>query len=874
MSTILLVEDNPITRKMRRLALESEGYGVVEAGDGRGALEAATASPPELLVLDHVLPDADGLQLLEEIRRRAGAPELPALVVTGMVSRLDELSGRGGAFTHFLPKPVEPTRLLEVVRAHLAVPESEDRGLRILVLDDEPLNLKLAELRLRQAGYQVETASGGAEGLEKARRHPPDAILADVLMPSMDGFAFCAELRRDSRLAAIPIVLVSEYVEEADRELACCTGANALVIRSEDWRDVATAIEQTLRGSGAPPGPASLNRLAALHRERVHVQLERQTGCYEALQQQAAIQSTALTLTLMKGLSEALAQPQDVPKVTGEVLVQCLDAAGLSTGLLYLVDPGSRHRLQARCGIPIEARAEAEACFGHPELIRRIVESGQPTAFSSGTVGADDEAREFLARLGHASVLMVPLIVLGQDFGALVLASDIQDLSGTSWISFARNLASQFGQTVALGQSLTRLAASESRLRALMEQANDTILILDPARQILEANREAERLLGRPREQIVGRCYDEFVVHEEREGFARRREALLTQGTLRVESRRFLRADGTSVPAEVSASLVQVGDQPLILAILRDLTERQRGEGSWSDVSARKEAELRLQTSEEQYRLLFESNPQPMWVFDEESLAFLAVNDAAVRHYGWSREEFLGMTIEDVRPPGEVPGRLEFVARSRREDHALDLETLGVWKHRKKDGTLIDVEGGTSPIVFLGRRAWLTLATDVTRRKRLKAELVQSQKMNLPTGEEAAPAEPPPVEDEDPRGTETILVVEDESALGEIVRECLEAGGYTVLQALDGLAALELSKGHPGPIHLLVTDVVMPGLNGSELARRLTAQRPELKVLYMSGYTDDAVALYGVLTADMPLLEKPFTGSGLARRVREVLDRP
>ena len=93
------------------------------------------------------------------------------------------------------------------------------------------------------------------------------------------------------------------------------------------------------------------------------------------------------------------------------------------------------------------------------------------------------------------------------------------------------------------------------------------------------------------------------------------------------------------------------------------------------------------------------------------------------------------------------------------------------------------------------------------------------------------------------------------------------------LHRADALAALELAERHPGPIPLLITDVVMPGLGGRELAQRLTAKRPEIKVLYMSGYTDDAVILHGVLTADMPFLEKPFTPGGLARKVREVLDR-
>src|ERR687887_1974506 len=117
---ILVVEDNPITRKMIRYALETEGYDVVDAGSGQSALDAAGARRPDLLILDYVLPDSDGLALLADVRRLTQIPGLPAIVITGMVSRLDELREASDASTQFLAKPVEPSRLLEIVHAQLA----------------------------------------------------------------------------------------------------------------------------------------------------------------------------------------------------------------------------------------------------------------------------------------------------------------------------------------------------------------------------------------------------------------------------------------------------------------------------------------------------------------------------------------------------------------------------------------------------------------------------------------------------------------------------------------------------------------------------------------------------------------------------------
>ncbi|MCU1300455.1 MAG: hypothetical protein JWQ87_739 [Candidatus Sulfotelmatobacter sp.] len=135
------------------------------------------------------------------------------------------------------------------------------------------------------------------------------------------------------------------------------------------------------------------------------------------------------------------------------------------------------------------------------------------------------------------------------------------------------------------------------------------------------------------------------------------------------------------------------------------------------DIRARRRAEQLLQESEERHRKLFDNNPHPTWVFDRETLRFLAVNAAAVRKYGYSSDDFLKMTIKDIRPPEDVPALLDSVGRTRDGN-----ESIGIWQHRRKDGTNIDVEITSYALSFADRAAEVVVAVDVTQRKRDEAE--------------------------------------------------------------------------------------------------------------------------------------------------------
>jgi PAS domain S-box-containing protein len=572
---VLVVEDNPITRKMIAYTLASEGYEVLEAGTGQAAL-ALTERIPDLLLLDYVLPDTDGVQLLATLRAMPGWAGLPAAIITGMVSHLEELRAHVHGPTTFLPKPIETERLVDFVRSRLEDrPSSVGAGKRVLIVDDDLMGRKLAALSLTAVGFRVEIAESGAEALTMARATPPDAVLSDVLMPGMDGFLLCRAIRNDPALAGVPVVLLSSaYVDLPDQELANQMGANALLPRAGDLDAAILALTEAIR-AGAPVQTAA-GDLSPLHVDRVRAQLERQMARNEILLRQSAIQAAALSV--IRGLSEALSHQADLPSMLADVLVHCLDAAGLSSGVLYLALPDGDLRLQAQSGLLGAARDDAAGCFGHPELLHRVMMSAHPAPFSVGDPDAPREVHDFLARLGQRRALIVPFVVRGEYLGALILASESHDLSSASWMGFAESLAKQFGQTIAVGQHLSKGVGTEVRYQALMVGAYDAILILDREFRVIEANPAAALLFGCPRPgDLEGVNYFDLVAPEEREVAASKNSLLAERQVIRVQ-RKMRRFDGASLIVDLSASLIRFGEEEATICVLRDVTERLRAE--------------------------------------------------------------------------------------------------------------------------------------------------------------------------------------------------------------------------------------------------------------------------------------------------------
>ena len=233
------------------------------------------------------------------------------------------------------------------------------------------------------------------------------------------------------------------------------------------------------------------------------------------------------------------------------------------------------------------------------------------------------------------------------------------------------------------------LHESEERFRLLVNNVRDyAIFMLDPAGHVASWNQGAERINGYKADEIVGRHFSCFYPPEDVQNGKPEHElqTAIAEGRYEDEGWR-IRKDGSRFWAN------------LVLTALTDGAGKLRGFSKITrDITERKRAEELLQESEERHRKLFDNNPHPTWVYDRKTLRFLAVNDAAIRKYGYSSDEFLKMTIKDIRPPEDVPILLESVGSVRDGD-----ESVGLWRHRRKDETIIDVEITSYALKFADR---------------------------------------------------------------------------------------------------------------------------------------------------------------------------
>ena len=337
----------------------------------------------------------------------------------------------------------------------------------------------------------------------------------------------------------------------------------------------------------------------------------------------------------------------------------------------------------------------------HPNetgLLARVLKNGKPTW------GVLPEAAETGAdATGTRATFAFPILVGKQVFAVLEFFSSNSHEPRAALLDTLGIVCAGLGRILQRKPAEDELRRSERDYRALFESAHDAILIVDPAEAlILDANQRCSAIYGYSRAELIGLPLDRVWRNPDHA-----RLSLSARGEGGDFEAQHLRKDGRVIDVDVAAGPIEFRGRRAVWMSNRDVTERAR------TLQA-------LRTSEERYRLLFDASPLPMWVFDQETLGFLAVNEAAVTRYGYSREDFSRMTLADIGPTEGFDGSQGGHAAHVIADAA---EGPSVWRHKRRNGDLIDVEITSHELEWGGRRARLVVANDVTERLRAEQKL-------------------------------------------------------------------------------------------------------------------------------------------------------
>lgn len=280
------------------------------------------------------------------------------------------------------------------------------------------------------------------------------------------------------------------------------------------------------------------------------------------------------------------------------------------------------------------------------------------------------------------------------------------DIKRTEAEAEVKRMNAELGKRV--DERSAEIQRSEARYRSLIEQASDAIYVVDYKGRFLEVNNAICNMTGYSREELLQMTVDQIIDPEDLKADPIK-HGPRNPDEYGMRERRLLRKNGTIFPSEVN---VKMFPDDKILVIARDITDR-------------KKIETELKASEQKYKLLFDSNPSPLWMIDKEALTIIAVNDEAARLYGYSKEELMNLKITSVRKKDDLPLQQERFSRNLAETSNLE-----VAKHVKKDGTEMFVQIAAHDIEFEGHQVRLSMTTDIT--DRLKAEeAIKKSEANL-----------------------------------------------------------------------------------------------------------------------------------------------
>ncbi len=931
-TTVLVVEDNPVTREVIRAVLHADGCRVLEASDGQTALALMARERPALVLLDLLLGDESGIELVARLRSLPGAADVPVVALTGFLPS-DEARVLTAGFSAYLIKPIEPGRLKEIVRDYAVRPGGAPPPAPPRQAEQQ------AEL-LQRCTVQAAALSvlgGMAEAL--ARRDPFELIVRDTLHRCTDaaGLSVGVFYVVDST-GGIQVLAAAGCGDASGDGVATGFGHPELLRRTLDGRapllipsadvapDVATSFLKSLALRACLLTPVAYREeslgvlLLASHSRDLTSQewvgfgraMGGQIG--QALALSRAFDEVHASQQLLQSVIEGMGDPMSVKGIDGRFLL--INQATAST---FGVTPAEVIGRGAEALLPPEAARIVQ------ETDARVIREGVPMSFEEVLPTRRLGPRTFLVSKAPRRD------ATGAIVGLVGVARDITDLK--------------------------RADETIRRLSTAVGQSPAAVIITDPGGQIVYVNRKFTDITGYELDEVVGQ--NPRVLKSGKTSGEQYRElwgTIQSGATWRgeIQNRRkngeFYWASATIAPVKDESGAITN-----FVAIQEDVTERHSLEAQLRQAQ-KMEAVGRLAggvahdfnnlltviTSYSQLLLEDMARADPRRA-DLEEIQRAATGAAGLTRQllAFSRQQVLEPRVLNLNDVLSAAGKM--LQRLLGEDVSLQMTlapSLGNVKadpgqieqvimnlavnarDAMPDGGKLTIETGNTDldaayaaqhsVVAPGSYVMITVTdTGLGMDEATKARLFEpffttkekgkgtglglatvygivkqsngfiwvysesghgtSFKVYLPRVGEApaVAAEARPLLTN--RGSETILLAEDASGVRAVSEEILTRLGYTVLVASDGRAALELAAAHRGPIHLLVTDVIMPEMSGRQLADRLRQQRPSLKVLFVSGYTDDAIVRHGILEPGIAFLQKPFTPLTLARKVREAL---
>lgn len=799
--------------------------------------------------------------------------------------------------------------------------------MNILIVDDNSANRELLKEMLEREGYGIVEAQNGKEALRRLKEEKADLIISDILMPEMDGFHFCYEIRKSKEFHCLPFIMYSlSFLSRNDEQWALEYGADKFIAKSAPFQLVLNSIQELATDP-------RYHRPRKVHPpEEMKVMKEYNEVLIRKLEQKnAELLHVAKTLTAQKNFLRTMinAMPDCVLLVAQDGKIMDVNRAGLK---LLEADH------------PDQVVGKSMDAF-LTEAYREVFWKSAEKVFSGGRAHLEYEMYSIKRSPRFLKTYAVP--IHDPENGVKTLLAISQDISD-------------------LRKAEEMISESEERFRLLLDSTAEAIFGLDLEGKCMWANSACLRILGYDDiHALLGRHMHSLIHHSRPDGEPNpveecRIDLAFRQGEkTHVDNDVFWRADGTSFPVEYWSYPI-CREEKIVGAVVTflDITERRSleeqliqaqkmeaigrlaggvahdfnnlltGITGYSDLLARqipvgssassdlleirKAAERASGLTNQLLAFARRQMVQPVVVnlnqliFEldkmlrrligehiqlvsipgrdtskvkvdpsqlEQVLINLAVNARdAMPKGGKLVLETSHVTLDQnyVRcQPGLVSGRYVMIAVSDTGagmTNEVKAHLFEPFYTTKEKGKGVGLGLATCYGIIKQAGGFISVYSELGRGTTFKIYLPEVEEM----AESRTKTEGPEIM---PRGNETILLVEDEPLVRELALRVLQEQGYRVLTAQNGAHALRIAEEHQAEkIHLLLSDLVMPQMGGKELADQIKTKYPEIKILFTSGYTDEAIVHHGLHNPGIAFLGKPFTMQTLACKVREVLD--